>query len=190
MQHKHRKRIFIQRRYKSGRVLDTDAKKALLLLLAMLLAFGIASAQKALAADIRPKDGVWQGATTVRQVNGCTPEIQQEIKSGPQTEILYHDSMTFKAPFDFKQFNRVLDADVRWTKQGPNQWHGTVVETERTMFGAVTSTTELKTLVASDTRINQTAVMTVSFSRRLAEKLGVSAPCVVDIDITHRHLGP
>ena len=183
-------RQLIFRRRKLRTSFDTTSRKALLLLLAMLLAFGIASAQSASAADIVPQTGTWQGHSQVRGVSGCTAEIRAEIEAEPQEEVLYSQPVALTAPFDLRQFNTVWDTDVNWARRGLNFWTGTLVETERSPFGSVTSTTEVETFVLNEVKILQKAIVTVSFSNALAKQLGTSTPCVIDADITHQRVGP
>jgi hypothetical protein len=183
-------RQLIFRRRKLRASFDMTSRKTMLLFLAMLLAIGIASAQRASAGDIIPQTGTWQGHSQVREVSGCTAEIRAEIEAEPQEEMLYSQPVAFSAPFDLRQFNTAWETDVNWARRGLNFWSGTMVETERSPFGSVTSTTEIETFVLNDVKILQKAIVTVSFSRALAKQLGTSSPCVIDADITHQRVGP
>ncbi|MQY41932.1 hypothetical protein GG681_04720 [Epibacterium sp. SM1969] len=168
---------------------DTATTKAVSLVLAILLASVIASTNQASASEITPRDGVWSGNASIRDIRGCTPELRSEISSDAEDNTLYSENVTFKHPFELKQFNDVWEVDVNWTKHGPNHWTGKYVEVERSLFGSVTITTEVETHLLSDTQIQQSALQTLAFSKGLARKLGTKTPCVIESDITHRHMG-
>ena len=169
---------------------DHENWKALFLMAAMLLALFITTAQKVAAADFLPRDGVWQGQSSIRSVAGCTEELRADIQAEVRDELLYSSPMKFTAPFSLDQFNGVFEADVQWDRKGPNLWTGTYIETEKSLFGSITSKTRVETQVLSDNEISQNAVVTISFSRALAAKLGTTSPCVVDMDVAHRRVGP
>ncbi|WP_338469216.1 hypothetical protein [Roseobacter fucihabitans] len=112
--------------------------------------------------------------------------MRREIEADAEDEVLYSKALTFPEPLDLNKLNEAWDVDIAWTRERANQWAGQMTETERTLYGKITTVTDLETRVISDGLIDQLAVITVNFPRRMAERMGSKEPCVIHAAITHR----
>ncbi|MFV1528432.1 MULTISPECIES: hypothetical protein [unclassified Phaeobacter] len=136
--------------------------------------------------DIQPRDGHWLALMQFRSVSGCSATLRREIESDAKDEVLYSKPLHFSKPLDLNQLNAAWEVDINWTRTSPNRWEGVMTEVERTLFGKVTTVTELQTRVISEGLIDQKAVATISFPPRMVRQIGSAEPCVVHADITHR----
>lgn len=147
---------------------------------------GLVWASGASAADIQPRDGHWVAVIKFRSVSGCSVQMRNEIESDAADEVLYSKALEFPNPLDLNKMDKAWNVDATWTRKGPNQWAGVMSETERTLFGKISSVTAINTQVLSDGKIDQQSVTTVTFPPRMARKFGTSKPCVINSDILHR----
>ncbi|APG49400.1 hypothetical protein [Phaeobacter porticola] len=136
--------------------------------------------------DIQPQDGHWLALMQFRSVSGCSAQVRREIEADAEDEVLYSKPLTFTQPLDLNHLNEAWEVDIDWTRTSPNRWEGAMTEVERTLFGKITTVTELQTRVISEGLIDQKAVATISFPPRMIRQIGSADPCVIHADITHR----
>ncbi len=170
--------------------IDWGTAKTITLLTAILLSAGELSAQQAPSELVLPQSGLWQGWSTVQEVQGCTAEIRADIKARAQGQALYSDRASFNKPFSLDQFEGIWQIDADWSQKSPNIWHGSFVGIDRSPFGRVTKNTSVTTFIRSDSLVEQSAIVTMAFSPDLAKKLGAQSPCIINMRIVHRRVGP
>ncbi|MFS4583610.1 hypothetical protein [Phaeobacter sp. C3_T13_0] len=158
------------------------------LCIALGLVLGLSPATQAGASgdDIQPSDGEWLALMQFRSVSGCSATLRREIEADSEDEVLYSKPLSFSKPLDLNHLNAAWEVDIDWTRTSPNRWEGVMTEVERTLFGKITTVTELKTRVVSEGLIDQKAVATINFPPRMIRQIGSAEPCVIHADITHR----
>ncbi|WP_321363835.1 hypothetical protein [uncultured Celeribacter sp.] len=141
----------------------------------------------AMAAEIQPTSGLWQGQATLLGQDGCPPQMVDQMPGAFSENANYGpQKITFPDPFTPES----LAGDFTWVRVSENHWQATFQESTATGVGVLVTDQSIDLYVRSETELEQFSRLQVTFPAAMAQMMGTSAPCVVSSRVDHRYVGP